>query len=136
MRTKVYVAWKNMRTRCDNEERSDYVNYGGRGIGYVKRWGKFENFLADMGEPPPNTSLDRIDNDIGYSKANCRWALHKVQANNKRSVIRYTYGGKSLTLTEWAKETGIGRLTLRYRIKVGMPLSIALTQKGNLRWQK
>jgi len=81
--TKTYRAWQNMLERCNNEEHKNYSRYGGRGIKVCERWGKFENFLEDMGEAPEELTIDRVDNDKGYSKANCRWATRAQQLQNR-----------------------------------------------------
>jgi len=82
-----YRTWANMRQRCDNINRPDYINYGGRGITYQTSWGKFENFLIDMGEKPDGMSLDRINNEGNYTKENCRWSTRKEQNRNTRCVV-------------------------------------------------
>lgn len=119
-----------MRQRCLSPHSSDYPNYGGRGIRIDPRWNSYEMFLADMGEPEPGMTLDRIDNNGNYSKENCRWATRSVQNLNKRTCVRYELNGRSQTLAEWSRETGIGRTTLLLRIKNGVPLDQALTVRG------
>jgi len=70
-----------------------------------------------MGERPPGMSLDRIDNNSGYSPDNCRWATRTQQANNKRSNINITYQRATHSLAKWAELFGInyGTLWTRYR---------------------
>lgn len=87
-RTRIHAVWGAMIQRCNNEKNKSFHNYGGRGIKVCKRWLKFENFLEDMGEPPKGLSIERINNDKGYSLQNCKWATPKEQANNKRKYAK------------------------------------------------
>jgi len=85
--TRVYRAWANMRTRCTNPKAPNYPRYGGRGVTVCERWRHFENFLADMGEPPPGKSLDRYPDNAGnYEPGNCRWATLSEQNRNLRKL--------------------------------------------------
>ena len=87
--TAEYRAWCGMKNRCTNPNNKDYERYGARGITVCPEWmDSFEQFFLDMGPRPPGMSLDRIDNDSGYEKSNCRWTDAKTQANNRRPMTR------------------------------------------------
>lgn len=83
-KTPIYKTWCGIKDRCLNPKNTAYPSYGGRGISICERWMKFENFYEDMGDRPEGMSLDRIDNDQGYSKENCRWATQSIQTYNRR----------------------------------------------------
>lgn len=119
--------------RCNRPNFLDYKNYGGRGITVCERWRSFENFLKDMGERPLGTSIHRINNDLGYSPDNCRWATFKEQQNKKRTCRYLTFNGDTKTITEWAEQFSINIGTLTYRIRKGWPLEMALTDKAHER---
>ncbi len=114
--SKTYDAWQSMIQRCTNPKSMYYYNYGGRGIAVCKRWRKFENFLKDMGIPKNGLTLDRVNNDKGYCKSNCRWATRKEQNRNKRNNIFVTHKNETRLLLDWAEEFNINYHTLYGRI--------------------
>lgn len=118
-RTAVHRIWSGMLARCTDRNSPNWIFYGGRGIAVCERWRTFENFLADMGEPPQGKTLDRRDNDLGYCKDNCRWATRLEQARNRRSNVVVTINGRSLSVSEWSGETGVPVATILGRIRRG-----------------
>lgn len=86
--SKTYSVYVQMLERCNNKKHKFYPRYGGRGITVCDSWNSsFNNFVEDMGLAPKNLTLDRIDNEKGYSKSNCRWATRKEQSNNRQISI-------------------------------------------------
>ena len=108
-----------MKSRCLNPNHPAYKDYGARGITLDPRWLEFTNFLADMGEPPPNGSIERIDNNAGYRPDNCRWATQLEQNWNTRIVRRLTIDGITKPLPEWCNELGIRPAIVNQRIRRG-----------------
>lgn len=103
---KEIACWRAMMARCYKKHHPYYDRYGGRGIKVCTRWHDSDNFLADMGDAPETCSLDRIDNDKGYSPSNCRWTAWDVRASNRGINRFYFLGDKQITLSELAKITG------------------------------
>lgn len=121
-----------MRDRCNNPNSVMYKDYGGRGIKVCDRWMEhragLSNFLADMGPRPSRLhSLDRIDNNKGYSPENCRWATKKEQARNRSNNVFVEFKGKSQCLSAWAEEYGIHQSTLGSRLGRGWSMDKALS---------
>jgi hypothetical protein len=86
------------------------------------------NFLADMGERPAGTSIERIDNNGDYEPNNCKWATRKEQGNNKRSNRRIEFNGETLTLSQWSRKIGVKPATLGFRLRSGWPMSRAMSE--------
>lgn len=120
--TVTHDRWRAMKHRCYVESGSAYARYGARGIRVCRRWqNNFRSFLSDMGPCPTREhSLDRIDNDKGYSRSNCRWVLKSEQSRNRRCVTSVTWNGTTNNLTEWSRLTGISRRTLTNRFAIGL----------------
>jgi hypothetical protein len=86
MHDRAYSTWEGMKARCQNPNNIAFRRYGGAGVKVCERWQRFEHFYADMGEPPPGLTLDRINPFGNYEPGNCRWATRKEQAANKRAT--------------------------------------------------
>ena len=114
--TPTYTSWDSMKQRCRREE-----SYIQRGISVCEEWKDFGNFYNDMGVKPEGTSIDRIDNNKGYYKENCRWATRKEQQNNLSTSVRLSINNETHTLSEWADITGQRRKTLSERYRRGWP---------------
>lgn len=112
-KTKTYRTWAMMKDRCSNPNSPNYARYGGRGITVCKRWETFENFLEDMGEAPKGLSIDRIDNNKGYSKENCRWATKEQQVYNTSRTTRLKLNNETLLIADVAKRIGVSQATIR-----------------------
>jgi hypothetical protein len=115
--TSEYSIWENMVARCTNPTNKFYKNYGGRGITVSPKWFSYGNFVADLGKRPAGYTLERLDNDKGYSKENCVWATRHAQARNKRNNHNITYNDVTMCLTDWARSLGISPSALDRRLK-------------------
>lgn len=105
-----------MISRCTRPANKSYANYGGRGIRVCKRWLRFENFIADVGlRPSSEYSLERRDNDLGYTPSNCYWATRSEQQKNRRDTRRYSDGVFTGTLVECADYLGISKALAYWR---------------------
>ena len=116
-----------MRQRCRPYTKDKAARYAERGIAVDPRWDSFDTFLSDMGARPPGTTLDRINNDLGYGPDNCRWATPVQQSGNRAVCVTYTHGGATLTSTGWSRALGGGPELVRKRLRTGWPLDAALT---------
>ncbi len=126
--TSLYLAWSNMRRRCNCKTSTFYKDYGGRGIKVCEEWDDFATFKRDMGDRPSGMTIDRIDNDKGYSKDNCKWSTPKEQNRNRRRKRLITAFGQTKCMAQWVEETGIGRSAIEHRIKSGKSVEFALSK--------
>jgi hypothetical protein len=126
--TSEYHSWSAMNQRCHNPRAMNYDVYGGRGITVCDAWRhSFETFFADMGpRPTPGHSIERLDNDLGYSKANCIWGTRKEQSFNRRTTIHITYNSETLTAKEWEAKVGTPSRNILERLRQGWTVEDAL----------
>lgn len=117
----LYHVWTSLRQRCRNPKSPGYPDYGGRGIDVCARWDSFTAFLEDMGPRPDGCSIDRIDNDKGYSPENCRWAKPKAQTRNQRRTRIVFIDGQSFVAADLADLSGLSTDTIVKRAAEGLP---------------
>lgn len=127
--TRLYRLWIGMKTRCYNPNDKRYNDYGGRGIKICGEW--LEDFTAFYDWAMANgysdgLSIDRIDNNRGYSPDNCRWQTMTEQAGNKRTSRNLTLDGETHTLAEWSRITGVSCQTIYKRLERGWTIEQAL----------
>lgn len=115
--------------RCEKEYSVVYKHYGGRGIAVCDEWHDFSAFMewALNNGYSESLTIDRIDNNKGYSPDNCKWATMTEQANNKRNNVRITVNGETMTINQWARALGINRTAIKSRLKNGVEKSKAIT---------
>lgn len=121
----LYSRWKSIKSRCYQRSCKDYSNYGGRGITMCDAWRydfwEFANWAKDNGYEDGLT-IDRIDNDKGYSPKNCRWIPRGDQNKNKRNIQLYD----GLTLPDWCVEHGISYSRVSADLQHGVPFDEAV----------
>lgn len=119
----IYHSWNSMKQRCNNINRKQYKNWGGRWITYDKKWETFEWFYEDMKEwYSDELTLDRIDNNWNYCKENCRWTTKKEQAKNRTNTIYY----KWVCLKDYCNQNNLQYSTILKRIKKWLSIKEAL----------
>jgi len=126
-KTRTYRIWSLMLHRCNHPNSPIFQHYGGRGISVCEKWNTFLGFLEDMGEAPSGLTLERVDNNLGYYKENCRWASMEDQANNTRKNRYLTANGETLSLARWARRLGVRGATIAGRLGRGWSVEDAVT---------
>jgi hypothetical protein len=125
---RLYHIWFGIKERCYNKKHPHYHRYGGRGIILCSEWHDypvFYNWALSHGYDD-NLTIDRKNNDEGYSPDNCRWADKKGQNRNLSNNVFITVNGITKLLVEWSEETGINASTIRGRIRHGWSAKKAL----------
>lgn len=116
LRSKTYSSWAAMMDRCEwGGHKIMYSKYGAKGIRVCNEWHDFTNFLRDMGERPDGTSIDRINNSLGYFKENCRWATRRQQSLNTTRTIKVMIDGKQEIVHELCEKLGLSKKAIRAR---------------------
>jgi hypothetical protein len=117
-----------MMQRCYYPSHYGYSYYGGMGIEVDPRWHTFANFLEDMGDPPVDHWLERLDGKRNYWRGNCVWLPKHLQQRNRRNVYLITWRLRTMSIAEWARELGMNYSTLRQRLlDMGWPPERAFT---------
>lgn len=139
-KSRIYEIHHMMMCRCYTESTTRYEYYGGRGITVCDEWlGEhgFENFYdwSMSNGYTDDLTIDRIDNDKGYSPDNCRWVDRFIQMNNQRGNRIIEHNGRKQTLTMWAREYGLKPRIVSSRLKYGWnfedALNIPVGEVGN-----
>jgi hypothetical protein len=126
--TKVFRVWATMISRCHNPNADAYKKYGARGIYVCAEWrASFERFLADMGDRPQGSQIDRVDNNGPYAPSNCRWATPSEQSRNRRSTKFVAINGETRCIAEWLTLSGISWNAYRARKRMGWDLVRSIT---------
>ena len=109
IKSPLYKVWLGMKVRCLYKTAECYPRYGGRGITICDRWvNDFKAFHDDMIEGyKKGLQLDRIDNEKGYYKENCRWSTLEVQSRNKRNNRWFEADGMKMIMSDWATHLGV-----------------------------
>lgn len=130
-RTRLYKIWQNMKNRCLNSNVKGFVNYGGRGIKICDDWmdyWKFKDWAINNGYTN-NLTIERINVNGNYCPENCKWITLSEQTLNKRNSVLYDYKGKTITLVELSKITGLKYKSLQYHSHKNN-LDVWLARKG------
>lgn len=134
-KTRLYKIWSRMIWRCERPSYKFYKDYGGRGITVCPDWHSFKRFKewANDNGYSDGLSLDRIDNNRGYSPNNCRWATPKQQANNRRDNVKIEYQGEERTIAEWADRFGFNYPRFYQALKRGYTIDRYIEKEAHNR---
>ena len=128
-KSREYITYHTMLSRCNRPSNIGYALYGGRGIKVCAEWsgaGGFERFLSDMGPRPDGHSIERIDVNKDYEPSNCKWIPKEDQAKNTRSTVWYLADGDKMCQADAARHVGITSQSLSEKRLCGKPLPAGL----------
>lgn len=136
--SKEYRTWRGIINRCHNPKCPEFPRYGGAGLVVSDHWREsFVNFYNDIGAAPsPRHTIDRINNSLGYSRENCRWATMKEQQNNKTNNKIWVIDGVSKTTTQWCELYNIDTATFSNRIRRRWDVKRALSESPETKYLK
>lgn len=132
--SRLYIIFNSMHCRCERKQTHGYERYGGRGITVCDEWKHFAPFeaWALTHGYADDLTIDRIDNDKGYSPNNCRWVTKEEQVSNMRTNRYLTFNGETKTVAQWSRETGLSRSVITKRLNKGLPAHEIFLPKTNL----
>ena len=131
--TRLYRIWKGMLSRCNNANRKEYKNYGGRGIKVCDEWRDysiFKNWALQNGYND-NLTIERLNNNGNYEPSNCTWKTRKEQNNNRRSNHLIECNGETKNVNQWSIISGVCEATIRKRLLSGWSAESAIFTKTN-----
>lgn len=118
--TDIYRIWANIKSRCYNQNHPRYKDYGKRGIRMCESWkNSFEAFYKDVGARPDGLTLDRINNNKGYTPGNVRWVSRAENNRNSRRCVMVTIHGVAKPVNVWCREFGVPYSTYKQRRRNG-----------------
>jgi len=124
----IYKIWSNIKQRCHNPQNPRYKDYGGRGVTMCKRWrDNFEAFLLDVGDRPDDLTIDRIDNNRGYTPKNVRWVSRADNNRNSRRCVMVEINGVKKPINVWCREHRIPYVTYKARRRLGWDIVRAVS---------
>jgi len=127
-KTPLYQKWGKMKNRCSCPNNPSYKHYGGKGICVCERWQTFENFYDDMFDSyVEGLSIERIDNNLGYCKENCKWIPFCEQPRNTSQNIIIELNGIQYILADLSRKYNIPYSALRTRLLRGWTVEDAIS---------
>lgn len=137
-RDPLFNCWRQLKSRCLNQNDANFKDYGGRGITVFQEWiddfEAFKKWALSHGYKR-GLRIDREKNDLGYSPDNCRFVTHKVNQNNRRNNVILTMGEETKTLAQWSEDSRcvVCRQTFSQRIRAGWEIATALSTPARRR---